>query len=160
MPVSLKPEATSGNSIFGITTFFPFNFNLADPGSFRSFTVQGHGPSKTFATQSSAFIVPSLTTKISPATTIVNLTIAVSSSSNPYAEGSDSPIVNLQAPVAQMGTLGPAISKFSNIAISNIGSRAGYTLWSGSVDVGTGLTGPVSIALLDNNGDEIDLVFV
>jgi len=59
-----------------------------------------------------------------------------------------------------MGTLGPAISTFSNIALSNVGSKAGFRLWTGSVDVGSNVTGAVSVAVLDSKGAELDIIFV
>lgn len=159
---SLIPEPTLGTNVFGVTTFFPFDISIDDPEAFQSFTVEGQGPAKTFAVQSSAFVVPSITSSTSNTTTSVNFTIAVFSPSYAkrlFSRGS-TPTVSVQAPVGQMGTLGPAISTFSNVAVSKGGSKSGYTLWSGLVDAGNNVTGPVSVAVLDSKGDELDILFV
>jgi hypothetical protein len=161
-PVSLTPETALGTNSFGVASFFPFSIGITDPNDFHSFAVQGYGPAKTFAIQASAFVVPSLTFSASDATTAVNFTVAASSPSYAkrlFSRGSV-PTVNVQAPVGQTGTLGPAITTFSNVAVSKVGSKAGYTLWSGLVDIGTTATGPASVAVLDSKGKEIDILFV
>ncbi|KAF8850584.1 heme peroxidase [Acephala macrosclerotiorum] len=161
-PISLIPESTLGTNVFGVTTFFPFNIGITNQNSFHSFTVLGPGPAKTFAVQSSTFVIPSLSLSTSETTTLVNFTVAISSQSYQkrlFSRGS-TPTVSVQAPVGQMGTLGPAISTFSNVAMSEVGSKAGYTLWSGSVNIGTNSTGPMSVAVLDSKGDELDILFV
>lgn len=149
--VTLTAETQAGTNVFGVTTFFPFNINIARPESFSSFSVQYHKQSASFPTQASVFIVPSLTS--GTATTVI-FTIAVSSVLD------STPIVNVQAPVGQQGTLGPTISTFSNVAVSNVGVHGGFELWSGSVDIGTIVTGSVSVAVLDNDGNELDILFV
>lgn len=163
-PTSLTPETSLGTNVFGVTTFFPFNISIPDPDSFSSFTILGYGPAKTFSVHSSAFIVPSHTFSTSANTTVVNFAVAVSSSSKSYikrlSQRDSTPTVSVQAPKGQMGTLGPAISTFSNIALSSVGSKAGFRLWTGSVDVGTNVTGAVSIAVLDSKRTELDIFFV
>lgn len=99
-----------------------------------------------------AFVIPSLTYFTEGVTTVVNFVIAVSSDSLL--------VVNVDAPVGQMGTLGPAISSFPSIAVSKVDLKAGFELWSGSVDIGTSPTGPISIAVLDEQGNEVDILFV
>lgn len=59
-----------------------------------------------------------------------------------------------------MGTLGPAISTYSGVPVINVGSKAGFELWSGSVDFGTNITGPMSVAVLDSEGNELDILFI
>jgi hypothetical protein len=69
------------------------------------------------------------------------------------------PIIKAQVPVGQRGTLGPAIKTFSGVSVSNMGSKAGYGLWGGRVDVGALATGLLSVAVLDGEGVEIDVAF-
>jgi hypothetical protein len=73
--------------------------------------------------------------------------------------GSAAPLVKVQVPVGQQGTLGPAIKTFSGVVVSNVGSKAGYELWGGSVDVGALATGPLSVAVASREGVEIDVAF-
>lgn len=80
-PISLIPESTLGTNVFGVTTFFPFNIGITNQNSFHSFTVLGPGPAKTFAVQSSTFVIPSLSLSTSETTTLVNFTVAISSQS-------------------------------------------------------------------------------
>jgi len=53
--------------------------------------------------------------------------------------------------------LGPAIATFNNLDVSHVGIYAGYDLWQGSLNVGDLATGPLTIAILDEKGDEIDI---
>ncbi|KUJ14226.1 heme peroxidase [Mollisia scopiformis] len=162
--VPLTAESTLGTNVFGVTTFFPFNVSITGPNSFESFKIQCPGREKTFSVKSSAFVVPSLSSSTSEATTVTNFTVAVSSSAPSYIKRSSkrdsTPGITVQAPVGQMGTLGPAILTFSDVTVTNIGSKAGYELWFGSVNVGTNVTGAVSIAALDSDGNELDILFV
>jgi len=41
--------------------------------------------------------------------------------------------------------------------VSHVGIYAGYDLWQGSLNVGDLATGPLTIAILDEKGDEIDI---
>jgi hypothetical protein len=94
-------------------------------------------------------------------TTTVDFTVAVSSNFNSYskrvARESNTPIVKIEVPVGQQGTLGPAIATFDNLDISHVGVYATYDLWQGSLDVGDLATGPLTVAILDEKGDEIDI---
>jgi hypothetical protein len=67
--------------------------------------------------------------------------------------------VNVQVPVPQQGTLGPAIKTFNNVVVSSVGRKAGYELWGGSVDVGSLATGALSVVVLDAEGKEVDIGF-
>jgi len=58
-------------------------------------------------------------------------------------------------PVGQKGTLGPAIKTFSSVSASSVGSKAGYELWAGRVDVDALATGLLSVAVL--NGEEVEI---
>jgi hypothetical protein len=149
----LTAETNVGTSVFGTATFFPFDIDISDPESFSSFTVQYLEQGATFPTQASVFVVPSLTLSTTETTTIVNFTIAVSQPDLP-------PVVSIQAPLGQMGTLGPAISAFSNVAVSNSRVQGEFTLWTGSIDIGTTVTGPVSVAVSDDEENELDILFV
>lgn len=82
---------------------------------------------------------------------IVNFTVASSSR--------NAPTVVVKAPVGQLGTLGPKILTFSEIPLSN-GYKAGYNLWSGLVDVGTNVTGAVTITVVTSQGDDLDILFI
>lgn len=101
--------------------------------------------------QTSAFVVPSLTSRFSTTTTSLNFTTA--------SQSREAPNVKIQAPVGQQGTLGPAIKTFGDVAVSSAGKKAGYELWDGSVYVGSLATGALSIAVLDERGNEIDVAF-
>lgn len=109
--------------------------------------------------QTAAFVVSSLTSKTSATITTLNFTVATRSASSRLGKRSAAPIVEVKVPVGQQGTLGPAIKTFSGVAVSNVGSKAGYELWAGSVDVGALATGPLSVAVLDGEGVEIDVAF-
>ena len=67
--------------------------------------------------------------------------------------------MKVQVPVPQQGTLGPAIKTFGSVAVSNVGRKAGYELWDGSVDVGALATGALSVVVLDEDGREVDIAF-
>lgn len=45
------------------------------------------------------------------------------------------------------------------MAVSNVGSKAGYELWAGSVNVGALATGPLTVSVLGADGAEIDVAF-
>lgn len=47
-----------------------------------------------------------------------------------------------------MGTLGPAISTFDDVAVTSVGTKAGYDLWSGSLDFGVLATGNVTVEVV------------
>jgi len=74
--------------------------------------------------------------------------------------GGKAPNVKIQAPVAQLGTLGPAIETFDNVAITNAGQKAGYDVWEGRVTVDNWTLGPISVSVLDGKGVEADVVMV
>ena len=63
------------------------------------------------------------------------------------------PSVSVSAPVPQLGTLGPAISSFGNVALAREGSKGGYELWTGSLDFGVRATGNVTIEVM--NGEVV-----
>jgi len=75
----------------------------------------------------------------------VNFTVATLPSKGYFRRRSSTPSVSLSAPVPQMGTLGPAILSFGNVAVKNVGTKAGYVLWSGSLDFGVLATGNVTV---------------
>jgi hypothetical protein len=161
-PQSLTPEAATGTSVFGTSTFFPFSTNISNPNVFSAFSVLGYGPPRIFPVESRAFVVPSLTSvSANNVTTTVDFTVAVSSNFNSYskriARGSNAPIVKIEVPVGQQGTLGPAIATYDNLDISHVEIYAEYDLWQGSLDVGELATGPLTVAILDEKGDEIDI---
>jgi len=161
-PLSLTPEAAAGTSVFGTSTFFPFSTNISDPNLFSAFSILGYGPPRIFLVETKAFVVPSQTSVSSNnVTTTVDFTVAISSNFNSYSKwiagGSNTPIVKIEVPVGQQGTLGPAISTFENLEISHVGVYAAYDLWQGSLDVGDLATGPLTVAILDEKGDEIDI---
>jgi hypothetical protein len=94
-----------------------------------------------------------MTSVLTDSTTKIAFTVAVIGSDSP------APIVEIKAPVGQLGTLGPAIQTSSNVAVSQAGKKAGYQLWSGAVDLGTVATGPIQVAILGSKGQEIDIAF-
>lgn len=62
-------------------------------------------------------------------------------------------------PVPQMGTLGPAISVFNNVAVVNVGQKAGYDLWQGRVEINAVATGAMTVEVLE--GDKVvDMLLV
>jgi hypothetical protein len=153
LPIPLTPESAQGTSIFGTTTFYPFTTQIPDPSLFTHFSISNHGALTTFPVQTSAFVVPSLTsrTTTSSSSTALNFTVATR-----FTKG---PTVNVQVPVPQQGTLGPAIKTFDNVAVDSVGRKAGYVLWAGSVDVGSLAAGALSVAILDAEGKEVDVGF-
>lgn len=153
-PATLSPESAKGTSVFGSTTFFPFSLPVSDPAGFYTFAVKSSVSNSIFPVQTKSFVVPSLSSATITSTTVINFTVAVSGSS------STAPIVEIKAPVGQSGTLGPAIQKSSSVAVTQIGQKAGYQLWSGSLDLGTVATGPVQVAILGSKGQEIDIAFL
>lgn len=70
------------------------------------------------------------------------------------------PSVSIQAPVAQVGTLGPRIETFDDVAVTSAAQKAGYYVWEGSVTVEDWTLGPLSISVLNENGDEVDVAMV
>jgi hypothetical protein len=58
-----------------------------------------------------------------------------------------------------MGTLGPAILSFDNVALTSVGEKAGYELWSGSVDFGVLATGNVTVEVV-NSGVVVDALLI
>ena len=164
--LALNPESETGSSIFGSTTFSPFSTKISNPEAFTSFTISGQGvSSKTFPVQSDAFVVPSLTTvtAIDNTTATVSFSVATRQVSGAYVmrrDGGKAPNVKVQAPVAQDGTLGPAIQTFDNVAFTSAGQKAGYDVWEGSVTVDDWTLGPISVSVLDERGVEVDVVMV
>lgn len=101
------------------------------------------------------FVVPSLTSVVSSASTIVNFTIAKSTiyTKRLLSRDGSAPNVTVSVPIPQMGTLGPAISVFNNVAVVNVGQKAGYDLWQGRVEINTLATGAVTVEVLE--GDKV-----
>jgi hypothetical protein len=159
-PIPLTAESAQGTSVFGITTFYPFTTKISDPDSFTHFTILSQGTHLTFPVQTSAFVVPSLTTVSSTTTTALNFTIATKSSGGwRLGRRSTTPTVKVQVPVGQQGTLGPAIKMFDSVAVTTAGNKAGYELWAGAVDVGALRTGALSVTILDEEGKDVDVAF-
>ena len=67
--------------------------------------------------------------------------------------------MKVQVPVPQQGTLGPAIKTFEDVTVRNVGKKAGYGLWGGSLEVGALATGALSVVVLDEDGREVDIAF-
>lgn len=152
-PATLSSEVTKGTNVFGTTTFFPFSLPVSNPAEFHTFAVKSSVSNSIFPVQPNAFVVPSLTTATTTSTTVISFTVAVLGSST------TTPLVEIEAPVGQLGTLGPAIQKSSNVTVTQVGQKAGYQLWSGSLDLGTAATGPVQVAILGSKGQEMDIAF-
>lgn len=74
--------------------------------------------------------------------------------------GGKTPSVKLQAPVEQAGTLGPAIKTLDDVAVTNVGQKAGYDVWEGSVTFEDWTLGPISVSIVGGNGEEVDVVMV
>lgn len=152
---TLSPETGTGTSVFGasggkygITSYFPFSLAGFDPQSTR-FVVSGPGiQSETFAVQTNAFVVPSLTTA---AGRVINASIAVLADFAPYS-------VQLSAPVPQQGTLGPKIVETS-MAMAGAGQTAGFGLWQGAVMLDQTPTGLVGVKIM-RDGDVVDMLMV
>ena len=122
--------------------------NISKPDAFESFTVLVPGLSnKTFHLQTQAFVVPSLT---SANNTSAAFTVAVRSGYN-----TTKPSVKVSAPVPQMGTLGPAIASFDDVAVTNIGRRGLYELFEGSVHLDASATGAIAVDIIEA-GEVVD----
>jgi hypothetical protein len=68
--------------------------------------------------------------------------------------------VSVSAPVPQIGTLGPAILSFESVAVTNVGTNAGYELWSGSLDFGVLATGNVTVEVTSSGGAVVDTLLL
>ena len=73
-------------------------------------------------------------------------------------DGGGAPNVKVEAPIAQLGTLGPAIETLDDVALASAGQKAGYEVWNGSVIVDGWTLGPISVSVLDGKGGEVDVV--
>jgi hypothetical protein len=144
-----------------VTSFFPVSIPVLDPTTFYAFIVGVDGLEHVYPVQAHSFVVPSPTFIVSTNTSsVVNLTVAVLAPTYTRALSSRStPIVAIRAPVGQMGTLGPAIKVIDNIPVTYAGLTAGYNLWEGTVDIGTLVTGPLEVALLGSDEEEVDIAF-
>jgi hypothetical protein len=159
----LISEAETGTSVFGAnikstasvygkTTYFPFIITGRQTAGAKSFTISWPGrKAATFPIQDDVFVVPSAT-EISG--TVINATVAVRSGIN---GGTYS--IQIAAPTAQMGTLGPKVIRATLNMVTLPGLKEGYALWQGSVDLGKVPTGLVSISVM-REGATIDTFMV
>lgn len=104
-------------------------------------------------------------TQTSTGSVTVAFTVAVYSSSVVKRLGKRdvaavTPIVNVAVPVNQPNTLGPKITTFSKVALSSAGTKAGYTLYSGTVTAAAWTAGAISISIVNSAGSEIDVLMV
>lgn len=152
-PITLLAETALGTSVFGTSTFFPFSLPVPHSALFFGFAIKSSVSNSVFPTQPLTFVVRSMTSVTKSSTSIVNFTVAVIGSTN------IAPIVELKAPVGQQGTLAPIVKKFGKVAVTYAGTKAGYQLWSGTVDFGAAVTGPIQVAVLGLRGEEIDISF-
>jgi len=151
--LNLLPEAETGSSIFGTTTYFPFSVsNTAALTS--SITVSGSAiPATTFSLPTQAAIIPSLTTVTG---SIVNATVAVlQGSCSDYS-------VQIAAPVVQAFTLAPKIVS-STLMVKQLGLQ-GWSgiqggLCGGVLDLGSVPTGLVSVRVV-KQGNVLDTLMV
>ena len=67
--------------------------------------------------------------------------------------------MKVSAPVPQMGTLGPAIASFDDVAVTNIGRRGLYELFEGSVHLDTSATGAIAVDILEA-GEVLDTLLL
>ncbi|KAG0646745.1 WSC domain-containing [Hyphodiscus hymeniophilus] len=159
-PLVLIPESAPGSSVFGVTHFFPFSTPIKPASSFQSFTINGKSLAPhTFPVEASAFVIPSLSSVKSGASTTVDFTVATLSSKGVFKRSALKPSVSVSAPVPQMGTLGPAILGFKDVAVTNVGEKMGYLLWRGSVDVGVLATGNVTVEVI-SGGVAVDTLLL
>lgn len=99
-------------------------------------------------------MVPSLnSTSDGNVSTVVDVTVAVTRPAvlKRILRRTRAPSIRVSAPVPQEGTLGPGIVSFDNVEVNNIGTKAGYVLWGGSVSIDALATGPVSVDILDGD---------
>jgi len=45
------------------------------------------------------------------------------------------------------------------VVVTSVGSRNGYELWGGSIDVGAMATGALSVSVLGESGEVVDVAF-
>ncbi|KAF4634323.1 hypothetical protein G7Y89_g3787 [Cudoniella acicularis] len=154
--LNITPEDEGGYSIYGNTTFYPFNQPISKPSAFTSFSVIGSGiSSETFAVQAQTFVVPSASSnsESEDGTVTVSFTVAVLNSST-------APIVKVSIPVVQPNTFGPLVEIFNNVAVTAAGTKAGYSLFTGSVSAGVWTHGTTEVAIVNGSGNELDVLMV
>ena len=159
----LTSEAETGTSVFGAnikstaseygtTTYFPFIITGRQTAGAKSFIISWPGrKTSTFPIQDDVFVVPSAT-EISG--TVINATVAARSGINGEAYS-----IQIAAPTAQMGTLGPKVIRATLNMRRLPGMNDGYALWQGSVDLGKVPTGLVSVSIT-REGATIDMFMV
>ncbi|KAH8667467.1 hypothetical protein BGZ60DRAFT_50502 [Tricladium varicosporioides] len=163
--LNISAEAEGGYSVYGKTKFYPFKRYISFPSLFTSFSVIGTGyPTATFPVQAKAFVVPSLssTTLATDGTVTVQFTVAIldGATTRLFRRAAAAPNVRVAIPVSQPNTQGPLIKTFSNVAITSAGSKAGYSLFSGSVSASEWTHGTVEVAILSDAGKEVDVLMV
>ncbi|RDW64135.1 peroxidase-5 [Coleophoma crateriformis] len=137
----LKPEQSTGTSVFGTSAFFPFSIQI--PSSTTTFNIAG----QTFAIHTNSFVIPSLS-GISTDGKSANFTMAVKKEYR-------LPTMKISAPLPQMGTLSPAVATYDIVTLtkSALNLKDGYAAYSGSVQFGDAVTGSVFAEVL--SGDSV-----
>jgi hypothetical protein len=143
---ALVPEAKTGTSVFGRTTYFPFLISGPGLRNATSFSVTGSTISEhTFSYDRKVFIVPSSTTLEGDT---VDATVAI-----PTSQACDEYKLKLSSPFRQQGTLAPKMSDMDVELDEATGSGANYTLCRGVGVLGDVPTGLVTVKIFD--GEEV-----
>lgn len=138
---TLDSEAEAGSSIYGTTTYYPFQLFLDPDITYTTLSISGSGfDTQVFPIQSTLFVVPGMTVITG---SLLNITVA-----SKLGHFSSSDGVGVVAPVGQEGTLGPKIMRQVvevDLVTDNTGGPNGYQLWQGWIDLGVPVTGAVSV---------------
>lgn len=154
--ILLTSETEMGKSVFGSTSYFPFTIPVTSPFNIQSFTISDPSiSSKTFKVPfSGTFIIPSLSTIYAKTSTIINITIAS------HGPSYSPPKIAIKAPIPQPGTLAPFIKSHELSSLENVGTKAGFTLWAGTLGLGVLATGRVAIEALNSGFHVVDMIFL
>ena len=120
----ISAEAETGQSVFGVTTYFPFSLSGASIRNATSFSLSGAGIQHEFHISSQRFVVPSLTALEGKS---VNVTVAI-----PALDSCDDLTVRIAAPFTQPGTLAPKMDERQVSMSSATEEDNGYRLCVGT----------------------------
>jgi hypothetical protein len=140
----LAPEAETGTSVFGRTTYFPFSMSGPTTRNATKFTVSGLSISDhIFPVNSGAFIVPGST---SLKGNTISATVAI-----PKLDDCSRFRLSISTPVAQQGTLAPKMSEMTVELKGATGSGKDYRLCTAVGALDGNPTGFVTAKLLNED---------
>ena len=149
--ITFSPNAETGTSVFGTTSFYPFSVVTQKPQSFDGFSVEADRIGwHAFEAKADLFVIPSLISVPASTSTFVNVTVAARSDMGHNRRDPEEHFTgaNVSAPVPQQGTLAPKVQSWT-IPVSRSRSLGNYELSNGSLDLGILSTRAVMIDVVD-----------